>query len=169
MSAWFGFYFRIGAFSISWTQLSRSMEQDVRYILTFAIWSERDSKFISTYLCRKPFLFFPLFLACSSRRSEIFRSWGRPAPREVMTFWKQISQAFLPLSLSLSFFLLIFSRCSLERLAALHYLNDRSRLIFSAGKSYFILLNCFPILRRFRCNLGRTMSILTRTADSQLK
>ena len=165
MSAWFGFYFRIGAFSISWTQLSRSMEQDVRYILTFAIWSERASKFISTYLCREPFLSFPLFLACS-RRSEIFRSRERPAPRDVMTFWKQITQAFLPLSLSLSFFLLIFSRCFLERLAALHYLNDRNRLIFSAGKSYFILLNCFPILRRFRCNLGRTMSILTRRDDS---
>lgn len=165
MSAWFGFYFRIGAFSISWIQPSRSVEQAVRYILTFAIWSERASKFISTYLCRKPFLFFPLFLACS-RRSEIFRSWGRPAQRDVMTFWKQISQAFLPLSLSLSFFLLIFSRCSLEPLTALHYLHDRNRLIFSAGKSYFILLNCFPILRRFRCNLGRTMSILTRTADS---
>ena len=164
MSAWFGFYFRIGTFSISWIQPSRSMEQAVRYILTFAIWSERASKVISTYLCRKPFLFFPLFLACS-RRSEIFRLRGRPAQRDVMTFWKQISQAFLPLSLFLSFFLLIFSRCSLS-LSALHYLNDRNRLIFSSGKCYFILLNCFPILRRFRCNLGRTMSILTRTADS---
>ena len=165
MSAWFGFYFRIGTFSISWIQPSRSMEQAVRYILTFAIWSERASKVISTYLCRKPFLFFPLILACS-RRSEIFRSWGQPAQRDVMTFWKQISQAFLSLSLSLSFFPLIFSRCSLELLPSLHYLNDGNRLIFSAGKSYFILLNCFPILRRFRCNLGRTMSILTRTADS---
>ena len=125
MSAWFEFYFRSRAFSISWTRLSRSMEQAVRYTLTFAIWSKRDSQFISIYLYRMPFLFFPLFLACSMR-SEIFRLCERPK-----TSLTGVPSSSLSLSL---FFFFFFLPCSIELLAALYYLNARNRLIFRAGR-----------------------------------